>query len=173
MWSGLLVTNGAAAVHPNLRQLTTSFTANKISLIRGLNRRPSLSGQVPSGGKSTMIDSRIRAIGMSLLLVAAAFSQSDRGTLTGTVTDPANAVVPAAKLTARNVETGGVFETVTTPTGNYTLTSLPIGTYDLTAESPGFSKKTQTGIRIQVAQTTRMDVSLQVGTATESVTVSS
>jgi hypothetical protein len=110
---------------------------------------------------------------MSLLLTAAAFAQSDRGTMTGTVTDPANAVVPAAKLTARNVETGGVFETVTTPTGNYTLTSLPIGLYDLTVESPGFSKKVQTGIRIQVAQTVRIDVALQVGAATESVTVSS
>src|SRR5262245_31238414 len=118
-----------------------------------------------------MIYSRIRAIGFSLLLATAAFAQSDRGTLTGTVTDPANAVVPAAKVTARHADTGGLFETVTTPTGNYTLASLPIGLYDLTVESPGFSKKIQTGVRVQVAQTTRIDVTLQVGTATESVTV--
>ena len=71
----------------------------------------------------------------------------------------------------RNTETGAVFETVTTPTGNYTIPSLPIGAYDLTVESPGFSKKIQQGIHVQVAQTARVDLALQVGSSTESVTV--
>src|SRR5712692_2281197 len=87
-----------------------------------------------------------------LLLASAVFAQSDRGTLTGAVTDPVEAAVPGAKVTARNAETGVLFETVTTPTGNYTLTSLPIGVYDLIVEAAGFSKKSQQGIRIQVAQ---------------------
>src|SRR3954462_15784072 len=99
---------------------------------------------------------------VAFLLAGAAFAQSDRGTVTGTVTDPANASVPSAKVTAKNTENGAGFETITTPSGNYTLTSLPIGLYDLTVEAPGFSRKTQQGVRIQVAQTTRIDVALQV-----------
>ena len=71
-----------------------------------------------------------------LLAACALFAQSDRGTLTGTVTDPASAVVPAAKVTLKNSETGAVYETVTTPTGNYTISSLPIGAYNLTIEAP-------------------------------------
>jgi hypothetical protein len=87
------------------------------------------------------------------------------------VTDPAGAVVPAAKVAAKHTETGALFETLTTPTGNYTIASLPIGPYDLTVEAPGFSKTTQQGIRVQVAQTARVDVELKVGLTTESVTV--
>ncbi len=108
---------------------------------------------------------------LTLFVTGAVFAQSDRGTLTGTITDPANAVVPAAKVSAKNTETGAVFETITTPTGNYTLTSLPIGTYDLTIESPGFTRKIEQGIRVQVAQSARVDVALQVGSATETVSV--
>src|SRR4051794_24633713 len=107
-----------------------------------------------------------------LFLAGAAFAQGDRGTLTGTVTDPAQAAVPAAKLTLKNAETGAAFATITTPTGNYTVASLPIGSYDLTVEAPGFKREIRQGIRIQVAQNTRIDVELQVGATTESVTVS-
>jgi len=114
---------------------------------------------------------RILTITAAFLLATVLFAQSDRGTLTGTVTDPANASVPGAKVTAKNTETGAVFETVTTPTGNYTLTSLPVGAYELTVEAAGFNRKTQQGLRVQVAQTVRVDVSLQIGSTTESVTV--
>src|SRR6266496_3793449 len=106
-----------------------------------------------------------------LLCAVALFAQSDRGTITGTVNDPAGAVVPGAKVTLTNTETAALFETVSTPTGNYTIPSLPIGIYSLTVEAAGFNKKIQQGIRIQVAQTARVDVVLQVGSATESVTV--
>src|SRR5207244_6745215 len=70
-----------------------------------------------------------------------------------------------------NAETGAVAATVTTPTGNYTLASLPAGVYELMVEAPGFKKTTQTGIQVQVAQTSRLDITLQVGAATESITV--
>ena len=83
------------------------------------------------------------------------FAQDTRGSITGTVSDPANAVVPGAKVTVKNTETGSVAETVTTPTGNYTLASLPAGTYELMVVAPGFKKTTQTGLQVQVAQTIR------------------
>src|SRR5712692_4630477 len=106
-----------------------------------------------------------------LLFTMGAFPQSDRGTITGNVTDPADAVVAGAVVIARNAETGSAYETVTTQTGNYTLPSLPAGLYDLTVEVPGFKKLTQQRVPVQVAQTSRVDVVLQVGATTESVTV--
>jgi len=99
------------------------------------------------------------------------FGQSDRGTITGTVSDPAGGVVPGAKVTAKSPENGAVFEAATTATGNYTLPSLPVGTYDLTVEAAGFSKYIQEGIHIQVVQTARIDVVLQVGSTSTSVSV--
>lgn len=64
-----------------------------------------------------------------------------------------------------------MFETVTTPTGNYTLPSLPVGVYDLTVSLEGFSRRVQQGIQTQVAQTERIDLALQVGSSTETVQV--
>src|SRR6185369_15772102 len=87
-----------------------------------------------------------------LAFIGAAFAQSDRGTLTGTVIDPASAVVPGAEIVVRNSETGALFESVTTPTGNYTLPSLPVGIYELTVTAPGFSRRVQQNVQIQVAQ---------------------
>lgn len=106
-----------------------------------------------------------------LLLTVSAFCQSDRGAITGTVLDPAGAVVPNAPVIATNSESGVLFRTTTTATGNYTIPLLPSGVYDLTVEVPGFKKFQQQGIRVQVALTARIDVVLQVGATTESVTV--
>ena len=113
----------------------------------------------------------LRCAAFCALFAAAAFAQSDRGTITGTVSDPANAMVPNAKVVATNTATGAVTQTVTTGTGNYTIASLPVGSYDLAVEAPGFKKTTQPGLQVQVAQVLRADIVLQVGAATESVTV--
>jgi hypothetical protein len=107
----------------------------------------------------------------SLLLSLAAFAQSDRGTITGVVTDPAAAVVPGAKVTVKNVDTGSITEVTTTGTGDFTIPSLPVGKYDVTIEVSGFKRFTQTNVQVQVAQTVRLDTALQVGATTETVTV--
>jgi hypothetical protein len=106
-----------------------------------------------------------------LLLTLAAFAQSDRGTITGAVLDPASAVVPGAKITAKNLENGSTFEATATATGDFTLVSLPAGKYVLSVEAPGFKRLTRENIDVQVAQTLRVDLALQVGAASESVTV--
>jgi hypothetical protein len=106
-----------------------------------------------------------------LLATALATAQSDRGTITGTVLDPADAVVPGAKLVLRNTATGALSQTESTQTGNFTLPSLPVGIYDLSVEVAGFKKVTQKSIQVQVDQTLRLDIKLEVGNTAESVTV--
>lgn len=102
---------------------------------------------------------------------AAVFGQSDRGTITGTVADPAGAVIATAGVEARNTETGATYPVATSTTGNYTIAQLPAGTYELTVTVPGFKKFIRPGLIIQAAQTIRVDATLEVGNATESVTV--
>jgi hypothetical protein len=102
---------------------------------------------------------------------SAAFAQSDRGTITGTVTDPGGAVIPGAPVVAINPATGVEFRTQTTDTGNYTIPSVPAGLYNLTVEVTGFRRYEQQGIRVQVSQTSRIDVAMQVGSTSESISV--
>src|SRR5579862_3660358 len=112
-------------------------------------------------------------VGVCLLLAAlGAAAQSDRGTITGTVTDPAGAVIAGAPVEARNAQTGAVYQAATSNTGNYTVAQLPAGTYELTVTVPGFKKYTRQNLDIEVAQIARVDVPLEVGAASESVTVS-
>ncbi len=113
----------------------------------------------------------VRLAVVALIAVVLATAQSDRGAITGTVVDPTSAVVPGAKLVLRNTATGALSETVTTPTGNFTLAQIPVGDYDLSVEASGFKKATEEGIRVQVAQTIRLDIKLQLGATSESVNV--
>src|ERR1035438_5976098 len=99
------------------------------------------------------------------IFTIAAFAQSDRGTITGTVTDASRAVVPGAAVLATNTETDAKYPTVTTPTGNYTLAQLPVGLYEVTVTAAGFGGFVQQGIRVEVAQTERIDVVLQIRAA--------
>jgi hypothetical protein len=106
-----------------------------------------------------------------LLLASNAFAQADRGTITGTVADPTQAVIPGVSIAATNLQTSSKYETVTTETGNYTLTLLPAGVYEISAELPGFKRYVRQGVTVVVAQTLRIDVILEVGSTTEEVNV--
>ena len=106
-----------------------------------------------------------------LIATACLFAQNDRGTITGTVLDQQGAVVPNASIVARNAESHVEYRTVATGTGNYTIPALPAGPYSVNIESPGFKRFIQNGIVVQVAQTARIDVSLQIGSISESITI--
>ena len=106
-----------------------------------------------------------------LLMTSLGFSQSDRGTITGTVSDPAGAVIASTAIEAKNVETGVTYPGATSATGNYTLAQLPAGTYQVTVAAPGFKKYIRTGLTVQVAETLRIDIALELGATTDSVTV--
>jgi hypothetical protein len=100
-----------------------------------------------------------------------AFAQTDRGTITGTIGDPAGAVVAGAKVEAKNIATGAVYEVASTDTGNYTIAQLPAGTYEMSVTVAGFKKFVRQNLTVQVAGTIRIDVVLEVGATSESVTV--
>src|ERR1700760_2213471 len=90
-----------------------------------------------------------------IALTGSLFAQGDRGTLTGTIADATGAIVPNAMLQARNVQTGATYDTASTSTGNYTLSQLPAGTYELSVNVPGFKKYLRQGLTVQVAAVDR------------------
>ena len=105
------------------------------------------------------------------LLAPLVFGQGGSGTITGTITDPTGAVVANAGVEARNTETGVVYSGATTAAGNYAIPNLPVGTYELTVRVAGFKTYNHTNLTIAATQVLKQDVSLEVGAATESVTV--
>jgi hypothetical protein len=106
-----------------------------------------------------------------LFLAPFAFAQSDRGSITGTVSDPAGAVVPNASVEARNTQSSESFKVGSTGTGNFTIPGLPVGVYELNVTATGFKRFVRPGIEVGVAQTVRADAALEVGAATDTVTV--
>ncbi len=109
-----------------------------------------------------------------LLVVAggAAFAQSDRGIITGSVTDQAGAVIPNAAIEVKNINTAAVYQSQSSSTGKYTFSQLPAGKYQMSSSVPGFKQYVRTGITVMVAQTLRIDILLEVGNISDTVTVS-
>jgi hypothetical protein len=113
---------------------------------------------------------RCKFTALVFLAAATLCAQSNQGTITGTVADPAGAVVPAAQIEAKNAETNVVYRGGTSATGNYVL-AVPSGTYEISVNAAGFKKFVQQSVQVIVATDTRKDISLEVGSATETVTV--
>ena len=109
---------------------------------------------------------------LSLLIPIAAFSQTANGIITGTVTDASGAVIPGVSLEVKNTDTGVVFQTITTETGTYFAPNLPVGPYSITASLSGFKTLNRTGLTLSAAQTLRVDLPLEVGTAGDNITIS-
>src|SRR4051812_37539433 len=113
----------------------------------------------------------------SILFAAAVVSalpllaQSDRSTITGSISDPSGAVIANAPIQAKNLNTGVTYDAASTATGNYTISELPVGQYEISVNMPGFKKYTRQGVGVQAAASYRVDVTLEVGSATESITV--
>jgi len=105
-------------------------------------------------------------LGVSL----AAFAQSDRGTITGTVVDPAGALVASAAIEVRSVQTGAIYQVGTSGTGNYTV-EVPTGRYEVSVTAAGFKRYVRPNIVVPVEQTLRIDANLEIGSNTEAVTV--
>jgi hypothetical protein len=109
-----------------------------------------------------------------LLLIFAgisAFAQAGRGSISGTVSDPNGAIVTGAQVTLLNKATGVSQHTVTNGAGLYSFLSLNPGVYQVTATQTGFAPVAQDKVTVNVDQVTQANITLKVGAATESVTV--
>jgi hypothetical protein len=101
---------------------------------------------------------------------AAAFAQVDRATLSGLITDSNGGVLPGATVVVTSLATDQETRQQTTDTGSYQVTNLIPGRYRVEAELNGFKKKSQV-VTVEVAQRARLDVELEVGDFSETVTV--
>jgi carboxypeptidase family protein/TonB-dependent receptor-like protein len=126
----------------------------------------------PRPNHSARLFFRVVILGaVALCFAFLAWSQGATGTITGTVTDPSGALVDGAAVMATNTGTGIQKKTTTGSTGLYSFVELPPGMYAITVDAPGFAKTTLSQQRLIVASNLRLDVILQVGAVTESVTV--
>src|SRR5215831_18467776 len=109
-----------------------------------------------------------------LLISATAigFAQVDTGSLVGTVKDPSGAALSNVSVNAINIDTGVPMGVKTDAEGNYVITPLHIGRYSLSVEFTGFRKEIRKDIVLDVQRTIRVDFTLQVGSASETVEVS-
>jgi hypothetical protein len=99
------------------------------------------------------------------------FAQIDRANLTGTVTDVSGAVVPHASILAVSQDTGFSRQVASGSAGTYSVTGLPIGTYDLTFSRQGFRTLDVKSIKLFVGQTRTVDATLEVGALSAHVDV--
>lgn len=113
------------------------------------------------------------ALAAIAFLATFASAQTITGTIRGTVTDPAGAVVPGAHVTATGVATGVKTSTVTNQAGNYNIQFLPIGLYTVTVSAPGFRTTSIAAFQLEIDQIAKVDARLQVGSASTTVTISS
>jgi len=91
--------------------------------------------------------------------------------LSGVVTDPSGAPVPAAEVTAKNVETSAVRTAQTDAAGRYLIPALPVGEYEVRVAKSGFQEQTRGGIRLVVGQEANVDLKLQVSAVKAEVRV--
>lgn len=107
------------------------------------------------------------------LFAATASAQQITATLSGTITDPNGAVVPGAIVTVTSVETGLVKTATTNDDGNYTVTFLQPGAYNIAVNKSGFDQVTRENIKLEVAQTASIDIALGISAGGATVDVGS
>jgi hypothetical protein len=108
---------------------------------------------------------------MTLFVPRQAAAQLLEGTINGTLTDPTQAAIADAIVTATNQATNFVREAKTNTAGFYTLPSMPPGSYSITIKAAGFQSYTRTGVVVQVQTVTRVDAALTLGAVSQEVTV--
>src|ERR1019366_858268 len=100
----------------------------------------------------------LAVLGMSAMM----FGQAETGKVTGTVSDPTGAVVAAAKVTVKNVDTNLTREATTSSAGEYTITNIPTGNYVVMVSAPGFSEFKKP-VEVTVGTALAVDAHLVVG----------
>ncbi len=112
-----------------------------------------------------------RILILSAVCAAALYGQAQSGTIVGTVTDQAGAVIPNAAVRLVNEGTQFTRAATTNASGQYVAYSIPTGTYVITVEHPGFQKVVRLGVHLTAADTLTVDLQLRVGNVQETVEV--
>ena len=108
---------------------------------------------------------------LALALAVRAFPQYTTASLAGSVNDASSAAIPGAKVTVRNTETGYTQTINADSVGAFLFSRLPVGSYELKVEQPGFSVYMQSGLTLTVNQVANQPVTLQVGQVSDRVNV--
>jgi len=116
---------------------------------------------------------RLVGVAAAILLVSGlVFGQAQTGSLSGSVLDANNAVVPGADVEAREINSGVTVHTVSSDAGLYVFPNLPPGTWTVSVEKPGFKKLVRSGVEVYIAQRQALDLTLEVGDVKQAVEVS-
>src|SRR5262245_42653387 len=114
---------------------------------------------------------RITLLIFFALLTASNVRAQATGTILGTVSDSSGNVIASANVTVTHKETGLSRQVTTSDRGYYVVHSLPVGSYTVVVEMKGFKRKSVTGITLQVNEEPRIDVTLEIGEVSETVTI--
>ncbi len=114
---------------------------------------------------------KLLAVGLVALLAPLCFGQANLATLTGIVTDTGGGVIPGAEVTVINTGTAISRDQGTNAVGSFTFPALIPGDYQLIVTSEGFQQHVEQGIVLRTGDNRRIDIKLQLGQVTESVTV--
>src|SRR6185312_14413119 len=112
-------------------------------------------------------------VALLFLFTGSSFAQTTQGQISGNVLDTTGAQVPNAKIVAKSEATGSTYETVSTSAGSYRFPSIQLGRYTITTTASGFKSTVNTGVEVRIGTVTAFDITLDVGGASETVTVQS
>ena len=119
-----------------------------------------------------MVSQSARFLALAVLLASGnAFAQGVTGSFTGAVKDSSGAIVPNALVKVRSVDSGREWKSIANESGIYYISALPPDQYTLTVEVPGFKRLVTNSITLEVNQTARVDLALEVGAVAETVEV--
>src|SRR6058998_3106255 len=136
----------------------------------------------PIKGRRVMVNRRKRdftrltttligIVGVIVLAGGLVYGQNFSAAISGLVRDTSGAVIPGTTVTAKHVETGLMRTVQSNEEGGYTMPQLPVGSYEITAEKPGFRTQVRGGITLVVAQEAVVNLTLDVGDLAEKITV--
>src|SRR5216117_2694911 len=122
-------------------------------------------------GLTRLTTTLIGIVGVITLAGGLVFGQNFSATISGFVRDSTGAVIPGTAVTAKHTETGLTRTVQTSEEGSYTMPSLPVGSYEVTAELTGFKQQVRRGVTLAVAQEAVVNLTLDVGDLKEQITV--
>ncbi len=122
--------------------------------------------------KMKRFTSVLTSFALLLAMMMPVFAQGTTdGTIAGTVVDPQGAVIPNAKVTAKNNQTGQTFATTASDTGTFRINNVPVGSYTVTIEAANFKTYSNADVQVQLNRVTDVNATLEPGAVTETVNV--